>query len=244
MTPSDQITHRQRHLDWSSRTRSARTRSEIGIIGLGYVGLPLAVEFAQAGFDVTGFDIDAPKVADSTHGALLHPRTSTARDRADLVGSGRLRATTDFARPRRHGRHQHLRADAAAEDEGPRPLLHRRARSRRSRAHLRPGQLDHPRVAPPIPGTTEEVVQPMLEADGLKRGRRLLPGVLARARRSGRPAVPHRLEHPEGRRRHRPPRCTELATALYGQIVSTVVPVSARRKSPRWSSCSRTRSAR
>ena len=50
------------------------------------------------------------------------------------------------------------------------------------------------------PGTTDEVVQPMLEAKGLKAGVDFFLALLARARRSGQPAVPHR-QHPEGRRR-------------------------------------------
>ena len=45
-----------------------RRQANVGIIGLGYVGLPLAVEFARAGFTVTGFDADAAKVADINSG--------------------------------------------------------------------------------------------------------------------------------------------------------------------------------
>ena len=54
-------------------TRQAR----IGVIGLGYVGLPLAVEFSRAGFDVTGFDVDASKVAEINAGRsyILDVRT-------------------------------------------------------------------------------------------------------------------------------------------------------------------------
>ena len=52
------------HLKEKLETRQAR----IGVIGLGYVGLPLAVEFARAGFDVTGFDVDASKVTEINAG--------------------------------------------------------------------------------------------------------------------------------------------------------------------------------
>jgi len=45
-----------------------RRQARIGVIGLGYVGLPLAVEFAAAGFDVTGFDVDTAKVSDLNAG--------------------------------------------------------------------------------------------------------------------------------------------------------------------------------
>src|SRR5437879_9047792 len=70
-------------------------KAKVGIVGLGYVGLPLAVEFAKAGFDVTGIDLSESKVAKVNAGAsyiadipegILKP----------LVASGKLRATSDF----------------------------------------------------------------------------------------------------------------------------------------------------
>src|SRR6266513_62497 len=75
------------------RTRQAR----VGVIGLGYVGLPLAVEFARAGFDVTGFDVDASKVAEINAGRSYIPDVP-AHELAEVVTAGRLRATTDMAR--------------------------------------------------------------------------------------------------------------------------------------------------
>src|SRR5918912_962226 len=48
-------------------------QARIGVIGLGYVGLPLAVEFARAGFDVTGFDVDASKIAEINAGRSYIP---------------------------------------------------------------------------------------------------------------------------------------------------------------------------
>ena len=77
------------------------------------------------------------------------------------------------------------------------------------------------------PGTTEEVVQPLLEAGGLKAGQRLLPRVLARARRPGQPDVPD-AQHPKGRRRHHAG-LLALASALYGAAIETIVPVSSTR---------------
>jgi UDP-N-acetyl-D-glucosamine dehydrogenase len=69
-------------------TRKAR----VGVIGLGYVGLPLAVEFARGGFDVTGFDVDPEKVAVVNAGRELHSRCAPGRPRG-----GRRRRT-----PARH----------------------------------------------------------------------------------------------------------------------------------------------
>lgn len=68
----------------------------LGVVGLGYVGLPLAVEFAQAGLEVVGIDLDAHKVAAITRGESYIPDVPTAT-LAALVQAGRLSATTDFA---------------------------------------------------------------------------------------------------------------------------------------------------
>src|SRR5438876_11857016 len=75
------------------RARKAR----VGVIGLGYVGLPLAVEFARAGFDVTGFDVDASKVAEINAGRSYIPDVP-AHELAEVVTAGRLRATTDVTK--------------------------------------------------------------------------------------------------------------------------------------------------
>src|SRR5579872_5234438 len=79
-------------LEEKIRTRRAR----VGIVGLGYVGLPLAVEFAKAGFSVTGIDISSQKTSrinagDSYVGDV--PNSTLG----PLVESGKLRATTDFS---------------------------------------------------------------------------------------------------------------------------------------------------
>src|SRR5881396_2578439 len=72
--------------------RSAR----VGVVGLGYVGLPLAVEFARCGFDTVGIDLDGAKVAAVTGGTSYIPDTPSADIKA-LTAAGRLRATTDFS---------------------------------------------------------------------------------------------------------------------------------------------------
>ena len=70
-------------------------KAHIGVVGLGYVGLPLAVEFAKAGFSVTGIDIDKSKVAGINAGENYIP--DIADDTLQtLVSSGNLRATTDM----------------------------------------------------------------------------------------------------------------------------------------------------
>lgn len=66
-----------------------------GVIGLGYVGLPLAVEFARAGYNVVGLDIDPRKVEAINRGTSYIPDVSE-KDVAALIASGRLRATSEF----------------------------------------------------------------------------------------------------------------------------------------------------
>ena len=78
----------------SLKERIENKEAPIGVIGLGYVGLPLAVEFAKAGFPVTGIDVDESKVARINAGENYIP--DIADDTLQkLVSSGNLRATTD-----------------------------------------------------------------------------------------------------------------------------------------------------
>jgi UDP-N-acetyl-D-glucosamine dehydrogenase len=74
----------------------ASRRARVGIVGLGYVGLPLAVEFAKSGFSVTGIDLDARKTAHVNAGESYVGDISSAV-LSKLVQEGKLRATTDFA---------------------------------------------------------------------------------------------------------------------------------------------------
>src|ERR1700685_1837653 len=71
-------------------------RARVGVVGLGYVGLPLAVEFAKAGFTVTGIDVNEDKVRRVNAGDSYVGDISSAT-LAPLVASGKLRATTDFS---------------------------------------------------------------------------------------------------------------------------------------------------
>src|SRR6187401_1741597 len=74
------------------RSRRART----GVVGLGYVGLPLAVELAKAGFRATGIDLDARKIQTIQEGRSYIPDVSSA-DVMALTQAGKLDATTDFS---------------------------------------------------------------------------------------------------------------------------------------------------
>src|SRR5512147_2059636 len=84
--------------DGSALRRAIDTRSaRIGIIGLGYVGLPLACLFAEKGFPTTGFDIDAPKVTALNAGRSYIKHIQSKRIAAARAG-GRFEATYDFDR--------------------------------------------------------------------------------------------------------------------------------------------------
>ena len=79
----------------SLKTKIKQKEAQIGVIGLGYVGLPLAVEFAKAGFSVTGIEIDESKVAGINAGENYIPDIADDTLKT-LVSSGNLRATTDM----------------------------------------------------------------------------------------------------------------------------------------------------
>ena len=70
--------------------------ARVGIVGLGYVGLPLAVEFANAGFSVTGIDVLQPKV-DGLNRGESYVQDVPSAEIAKLVGAKKFRATTDFS---------------------------------------------------------------------------------------------------------------------------------------------------
>lgn len=147
--------------------------ARVGVMGLGYVGLPLAVTAAQRGFSVTGFDIDASKVDrldayDSYIGAV------SSEDIKAQSEAGRLGWTTDFAR--------------VAECQAilicvPTPLTRQREpdlsfveiTTREIACHIRPGTLVV-LESTTYPGTTDEVLAPILAESGLKLGEDIFLG--------------------------------------------------------------------
>ena len=70
--------------------------AKLGVVGLGYVGLPLAVEKAKAGYNVTGFDVQEKKV-DSVNKGINYIGDIIDTDLKNLVQTGKLKATTDFS---------------------------------------------------------------------------------------------------------------------------------------------------
>ncbi|MES1256409.1 MAG: nucleotide sugar dehydrogenase [Acidobacteriota bacterium] len=204
--------------------RFTARQASVGIIGLGYVGLPLAVEFAKAGFDVTGFDVDDAKNAEINAGRSYIPDVPSA-ELAAVVSAGRFRATADMAKlggmdvidicvptPLRKTKDPDLSYIVKAVEA--------------TALTLRPNQLII-LESTTYPGTTDEVVQPMLEAGGLRADRdfflafspeRVDPGN-AQFTTGTIPKVVGGLG----------PASTELAAALYATVVTKVVPVSSTR---------------
>jgi UDP-N-acetyl-D-glucosamine dehydrogenase len=195
--------------------------ARIGVIGLGYVGLPLARAFADAGFTVTGFDVDDAKTARLNSGKSYF-RHIPDDAVAALVEAGRFRATGDFSE---------FGAMDALLICVPTPLtVHREpdlrfvvSTAEAIAPHLRAGQLVV-LESTTWPGTTREVIKPILEAGGLVSGEDFFlaysperedPG----NREYGAANVP-KIVGGDGAD------AAGLAEALYGQVAGTVVPVS------------------
>ncbi|HQR34887.1 MAG TPA: nucleotide sugar dehydrogenase [Blastocatellia bacterium] len=142
-------------------SRSAR----VGVIGLGYVGLPLVVEFAGSGFNSTGFEVDSRKADSINRGESYIPDVPTAHV-AELVAAKKLSATTDF----RLLKEQDIIIICV-----PTPLRKTKdpdvsyilAASEKIQATMRPGQLII-LESTTYPGTTDEVLKPMFDETGHK----------------------------------------------------------------------------
>jgi UDP-N-acetyl-D-glucosamine dehydrogenase len=203
-----------------TRQRLANLNAVVSVIGLGYVGLPQATAFAEAGFRVLGFDIDESKAAVLNRGESYILDVSSDRV-TRLVEQGRLSATSDPSR---------LSECDAAVICVPTPLSAHREPDlsaidgtvRSVATHLRPGHLIV-LVSTTYPGTTEERVLPVLESTGLTVGRDFALGY-----------APEREDPGNfGFRFHNTPKlvagctpvCRDLTEALYRPVVEKVIPV-------------------
>ncbi len=199
-----------------------RGEARAGVVGLGYVGLPLAVEFAASGLRVTGIDVSPAKVAAIREGRSYVIDVPSERI-AELVESGRLTATDDFG----------VVADLDTINICvPTPLRKTREPDlsyvvdavRAVAEHMHRGQL-LVLESTTYPGTTEEIIVPLLRDRGLEPGvdvevafspERTDPGNKQFTTRTI-PKVVGGLT----------PAANEAAVALYGRCIDTVVPVSA-----------------
>ena len=199
------------------QTRAAK----VGVIGLGYVGLPLAVEFASAGFSVTGIDVQPAKVAELNKGKSYIRDVSNEAVR-HYIDSGHLCATTDFSiiaeldsiniavpTPLRKTKDPDMSFVVAAA-EGVAKYVH-------------PGMLVI-LESTTYPGTTKELLLPMLEQGGLRVGEDFFLCLLTERVDPG---------NPQYQTRNIPkvvggitPVCTEMGRLFYSQALDRVVPVS------------------
>ncbi len=195
--------------------------AKAAVIGLGYVGLPLAMAFARAGYSVMGFDIDPKKItAIETDRSYIEavPDETLAAERA----AGRFSATCDF---QRLGDYDIVAICV------PTPLTANRdpdlsfveKTSRAIAATLRAGQLVV-LESTTYPGTTDQIVKPILEATGLKSGVDFFLGYSPEredpGNRSFETATIPKVVAGDGEAAGR------MMSAFYGAIINSVVPVS------------------
>jgi UDP-N-acetyl-D-glucosamine dehydrogenase len=199
-------------------------KSVIGVVGLGYVGLPLVKAFVNKGFRVLGFDVDGRKVAMLNKGRSYIKHVSTDELKSYLRAK-KLEATTDFARL--------PEADAVIICV-PTPLdAHRNPdlsfvldTTRTIAKYLRKGQLVV-LESTTYPGTTDEDMLPILEAGGLKAGRDFFLAFSPERENPGDP-VYSAANTPKVVGGYSPD-CMRVANLLYSQVVVKTVPVSSTR---------------
>jgi UDP-N-acetyl-D-glucosamine dehydrogenase len=193
----------------------------VGVIGMGYVGLPLAVEFAKGGFTVIGFDV-SDRVVKTLMRGESHIQDVSSDDVGKLVKSGKLIATTDASA---------LRGADAVSIAVPTPLVKTRdpdmsyvlAAAQTVAENAHPGLLIV-LESTTYPGTTRELLQPRLEELGLVVGKDVFLAFSPERVDPGNP-VYHTKNTPKvvgGIT----PACSEMAAALYATVIDTVVPVS------------------
>ena len=198
--------------------------AKVSIIGLGYVGLPLALEYAKEGFEVTGLDVDEERVKKVNRGTS-YILDVTSKDLKIQISEKRLKATT---------KEEVLKKADAIIICVPTPLRKTREpdisfiidTAEKICRNLRPGQLIV-LESTTYPGTTEEVILPMLEKGGLKVGRdiflafspeRIDPGN-SRFTTKNIPKVVGGITE----------QCSELVFTLYHQIINQVIRVTSAR---------------
>jgi UDP-N-acetyl-D-glucosamine dehydrogenase len=201
-----------------------RKEVTVGIIGLGYVGLPLVLRFCEEDFRIFGFDVDSKKVATLKKGKSYLKSIPSSRI-SQFIRSGRLDVTDDFSRLREPDCILICVPTPLTEKMEP-DLQYIEKTADAIQEHLRKGQLIV-LESTSYPGTTEELILPRLKSTGLRVGKDFFL------------AFSPEREDPGNRRfttQQIPkvvagvtPSCQKAAVSLYRQIIKKVVPVSSPR---------------
>jgi UDP-N-acetyl-D-glucosamine dehydrogenase len=198
--------------------------AHVSVVGLGYVGLPLAIEFARAGYRVTGLDTDADKVTGINAGRSHVQDVSSAALR-QVVESGQFRATDDFAVLGEVDTISICVPTPLSKSKDP-DISYIVSVTQAICKHLHPVQLIV-LESTTYPGTTDEVILPQMQATGLQLGKDFMLAF-----------SPERID-PGNKIFHlgntpkiiggATAKCTRVAKHLYQQIIDTVVPMSSSR---------------
>jgi UDP-N-acetyl-D-glucosamine dehydrogenase len=202
-------------------SRLENRKACIGVVGLGYVGLPLALEFAKVGFNVIGYDV-SERIVNALMEGKSHIQDVSSAELSELVKSGKFEATADESR---------LREMDAISIAVPTPLAKTRdpdmsyvlAAADAIARNCHAGLLIV-LESTTYPGTTRELMQPKLEAAGLTVGEDVFLAF-----------SPERVDpgNPKWNTKNTPkvvggitPACTEVASALYASCLESIVKVS------------------
>ncbi|HRJ26685.1 MAG TPA: nucleotide sugar dehydrogenase [Fimbriimonadaceae bacterium] len=198
--------------------------AKIGIVGLGYVGLPLAMRFTEAGYPVLGFDIDQAKV-DALNKGVSYIKHLGAEAIQTMMATGLMAPTTDFTQvadadalilcvPTPLGKHRE--PDLSYVINTIEALL----------PYVRPGQIVS-LESTTYPGTTDEEIAPRLEKAGLRVGETVFVAFSPEREDPGNPNFTTRtIPKVVG---GMTPACLEVSVALYGAVIDRVVAVSSTR---------------
>ena len=196
-------------------------QAQVGVIGLGYVGLPLAVEFAKAGFTVTGIDVQKSKV-DMVNRGESYIQDIPAGTLAALVKSGKIKATTDFSVVAQLDTIDICVPTPLRKTKDP-DMSYIVSACQEIAKHFHEGMLVV-LESTTYPGTTDELVLPMLERDNLKVGEDFFLCFSPERVDPGNPKyqtvnIPKVVGGITAA-------CTTMGALFYAQALETVVPVS------------------
>lgn len=199
-------------------------RARIGVIGLGYVGLPLIIEFALKDFPTVGFEVDARKVASLNQGSS-HIVDVPSENVQKAIGDGKFTATTDFSELRNCDVIIICVPTPLRKTKDP-DMSYILAAGEQIKKYARRGQLVI-LESTTYPGTTDEVLQPMIEEAGLKLNEDFLLAFSPERVDPGNPQFQtHNITKVVGGVGED---STEVSALLYAQIVENVHPVSSAR---------------